>query len=214
MIIIFWEKTVLIALSTLSISFSNVFKWNLCPLSISIDSCFPLKSIGFASSRKWAIPGVKGLEHRIGGLEKEDGSGNVSYDPNNHHDMTIKRQEKVDIVANYIPNAKVFGKDSGKLLIVGWGGTYGSIRSGVNKAISEGLSVSHLHLKYINPFPKNLGDILIKYDKVLIPELNMGQLLSIIRSKYLVDAKGYNQIKGKPFTSSEILKEIKNTLKD
>ena len=175
---------------------------------------FPYKRDNKTLARKWAIPGVKGLEHRIGGLEKEDGSGNVSYDPDNHHAMTLKRQEKVDVIANYIPDAKVFGKDSGNLLIVGWGGTYGSIRSGVNKAISEGLSVSHLHLKYINPFPKNLGDILIKYDKVLIPELNMGQLLSIIRSKYLVDAKGYNFIKGKSFTSTEIFNEIKKTLKD
>ena len=189
----------------------NKFKLNLTKKE---GDFFPYKRDNKTLARKWAIPGVKGLEHRIGGLEKEDGSGNVSYDPDNHHAMTLKRQEKVDVIANYIPDAKVFGKDSGNLLIVGWGGTYGSIRSGVNKAISEGLSVSHLHLKYINPFPKNLGDILIKYDKVLIPELNMGQLLSIIRSKYLVDAKGYNFIKGKSFTSTEIFNEIKKTLKD
>ena len=196
--------------------FPDIKKLNKFKLNITKKEgdFFPYKRDNKTLARKWAIPGVKGLEHRIGGLEKEDGSGNVSYDPENHHAMTIKRQEKVDVIANYIPDAKVFGKDSGNLLIVGWGGTYGSIRSGVNKAVSEGLSVSHLHLKYINPFPKNLGDILIKYDKVLIPELNMGQLLSIIRSKYLVDAKGYNFIKGKSFTSTEIFNEIKNILKD
>ena len=165
-------------------------------------------------ARKWAIPGNKGYEHRIGGLEKDDGSGNVSYDPDNHHKMTLNRQEKVDIISNFIPDVEVHGPDSGKLLVVGWGGTYGSIKSAVTKAHQEDLSVSQIHLKYINPFPKNLGEILLKFDKILIPELNMGQLLSIIRAKYLVDAKGFNQIKGKPFSSGDILKEIKKYLKD
>ena len=165
-------------------------------------------------ARQWAIPGTKGLEHRIGGLEKEDGSGNVSYDPDNHHNMTINRQEKVNKIANFIPDIEVHGKKSGNLLVVGWGGTFGSLRSAVSQAQDKGLSVSHIHLKYINPFPKNLGDILLKFDKVLIPELNMGQLLAVIRAKYLVDAIGYNRIKGKPFTSSEILKEIQTYLKD
>ena len=165
-------------------------------------------------ARKWAIPGNKGYEHRIGGLEKDDGSGNVSYDPDNHHKMTLNRQEKVDIISNFIPDVEVHGPDSGKLLVVGWGGTHGSIKSAVTKAHQEDLSVSQIHLKYINPFPKNLGEILLKFDKILIPELNMGQLLSIIRAKYLVDAKGFNQIKGKPFSSGDILKEIKKYLKD
>ena len=165
-------------------------------------------------ARKWAIPGTKGLEHRIGGLEKDDGSGNVSYDPENHHQMTLNRQEKVDKISDFIPDVEVYGQNSGSLLVLGWGGTFGSIRSAVSQAQDKGLSVSHIHLKYINPFPKNLGDLLVKFDKVLIPELNMGQLLSIIRSKYLVDAKGYNSIKGKPFTSSEILKTIQTYLKD
>jgi len=165
-------------------------------------------------ARKWAIPGVKGLEHRIGGLEKADKTGNVSYDPDNHHLMTQKRQEKVDIIADFIPKATVLGEKSGKLLVIGWGGTFGSIKSAVVKAQEEGLSVSHLHLKYINPFPKNLGEIILNYDKILIPELNMGQLLTVIRAKYLVDAQGYNSIKGKPFSSSEIFEVIKKHLED
>ena len=147
-------------------------------------------------------------------MEKADRTGNVSYDPDNHHQMTLNRQKKVDIIADNIPKAKVYGEESGKLLVLGWGGTFGSIRSAVNSAQIEGLDVSHLHLKYINPFPKNLGEILVKYDKVLIPELNMGQLLSIIRAKFLIDAKGYNSIKGKPFSSNKLLQEIKKYIED
>jgi len=178
------------------------------------NNFFPYSRDKDTLARKWAIPGTKGLEHRIGGLEKDDGSGNVSYDPENHHKMTLNRQEKVDKISNFIPNVDVYGKKSGSLLVVGWGGTFGSIRSAVSQAQDKGLSVSHIHLKYINPFPQNLGDVLVKFDKVLIPELNMGQLLSVIRAKYLVDAKGYNSIKGKPFTSSEILKTIQTYLED
>ena len=165
-------------------------------------------------ARKWAIPGNKNYEHRIGGLEKADVTGNVSYDPDNHHKMTLKRQEKVDIISNFIPDVEVHGPSSGKLLVIGWGGTYGSIKSAIRKAHQEDLSVSQIHLNYINPFPNNLGELLLKFDKILIPELNMGQLLSVIRSKYLVDAKGYNSIKGKPFSSNEILEEIRTHLKD
>ena len=128
--------------------------------------------------------------------------------------MVLQRQKKVDIIENFIPDAEVYGEDSGDILVVGWGGTYGSIRSAVVKAIDKGLSVSHLHLKYINPFPKNLGDVLLKFDKILIPELNLGQLLSIIRAKFLVDAKGFNKVQGKPFSSNEILMKIENYLKD
>ena len=128
--------------------------------------------------------------------------------------MTLKRQEKVDVISNFIPNVEVHGPSSGKLLVIGWGGTYGSITSAITKAHQEDLSVSQIHLNYINPFPSNLGELLLKFDKILIPELNMGQLLSVIRSKYLVDAKGYNSIKGKPFSSNEILEAIKIHLKD
>ena len=178
------------------------------------DEFYPYKRNEKTLARKWAIPGNKGYEHRIGGLEKEDGSGNVNYDPENHHLMTLKRQEKVDTIANFIPDLEVYGQSSGKLLVIGWGGTYGSIKSAVTKAQEEGLSVSQIHLKYLNPLPRNLGEILLKFDKILMPELNMGQLLSIIRSKYLVDAKGFNRIKGKPFSSNDIFKEIKTYLED
>ncbi len=180
----------------------------------SEENFLPYKHDENTLARKWAIPGVKGLEHRIGGLEKANNTGNVNYDPENHHQMVLQRQKKVDIIENFIPDAEVYGQDSGKILVIGWGGTYGSIRSAVVKAIDKGLSVSHLHLKYINPFPKNLGDILLKFDKILIPELNLGQLLSIIRAKFLVDAKGFNKVQGKPFSSNEILMKIENYLKD
>ena len=191
------------------------FKFNYVNNKLDDESDFlPYDRDENTLARKWAIPGNKGYEHRIGGLEKDDGSGNVSYDPDNHHSMTLKRQKKVDIISNFIPDVEIYGPDSGKLLVVGWGGTYGSIKSAVIKAHEENLSVSQIHLNYINPFPKNLGEVLLKFDKILIPELNMGQLLSIIRAKYLVDAKGYNSIKGKPFSSSDILESIKKHLKD
>ena len=159
-------------------------------------------------ARSWAIPGTKGLEHRIGGLEKENISGNVSYDPDNHHYMTLQRQKKVDIISNFIPPAEVYGELSGELLVLSWGGVYGSVKSAVKKSQEEGMAVSHVHLKYLNPFPKNLGDILLKFNKILIPELNMGQLSFIIRAKYLVDALGLNKIAGKPFSSQEIYNKI------
>ena len=178
------------------------------------DEFYPYDRNDKTLARKWAIPGNKNYEHRIGGLEKADVTGNVSYDADNHHKMTLKRQEKVDIISNFIPDVEVHGPSSGKLLVIGWGGTYGSIKSAITKAHKEDLSVSQIHLNYINPFPNNLGELLLKFDKILIPELNMGQLLSVIRSKYLVDAKGYNSIKGKPFSSNEILEVIKTHLKD
>tara|TARA_Y100001970_G_scaffold286030_1_gene407198 strand:+ start:1958 stop:3802 length:1845 start_codon:yes stop_codon:yes gene_type:complete len=159
-------------------------------------------------ARPWAIPGTPNLEHRIGGLEKANLTGNVSYDPENHDLMIRHRQNKVDIVQNFIPDVIPFGETSGDILVLGWGGTYGAIRSAVEKARNDGLSVSHIHLKHLNPLPKNLGELLVNYKHILVPELNLGQLLSIIRDKYLVDAKGLNKIAGKPFTSSEIMDEI------
>ena len=164
-------------------------------------------------ARKWAIPGMEGYEHRIGGLEKSDGSGDVDYDPENHHFMTLQRQKKVDIIADFIPKVKVYGESSGDLLVLSWGGVFGSVRSAVSSAKQLNLSVSHIHLRHLNPFPKNLGELLLNFNKILIPELNMGQLLSLIRSKYLVDAKGLNKIAGKPFASSEVLTKIKSILK-
>lgn len=160
-------------------------------------------------TRPWAIPGTKGLEHRIGGIEKENITGNISYDPENHEFMVKLRQERVDRIADYIPLQTIDqGKENGKLLILGWGSTYGSIKSAVREAINDGYDVSHAHLRYLNPLPKNLGEILKSYDKVIVPEMNNGQLVRIIRDKYLIDAKGFNKIKGTPFSSKEIYEKI------
>lgn len=165
-------------------------------------------------SRPWAIPGTKGLEHRIGGIEKQHETGNISYDPENHEFMVKLRQAKVDKIADYIPLQTLDnGKAKGKLLLVGWGSTYGSIKTAVNEAIEEGYDVAHAHIKYLNPFPKNLGEMLKSYDKVLIPEINNGQLLKVIRDKYFVDAEGLNKIQGLPFTSAEIKNKIKELAK-
>ncbi|MEY2647898.1 MAG: hypothetical protein RL282_611, partial [Bacteroidota bacterium] len=140
--------------------------------------------------RPWAIPGTKGLEHRIGGLEKQDITGNVSYDPDNHEHMVKTRQAKVDLIANYIPEQKIdSGANKGKVLVLGWGSTFGSIKSAVHELLSEGHAVSHAHIRYMRPFPKNLGEIIKNFDTVLIPEINNGQLIKIIRDVYLVDAK-------------------------
>ncbi len=165
-------------------------------------------------ARPWALPGTPGLEHRVGGLEKWDDSGNVSYDPDNHHHMTELRQKKVDVIANDIPKCKVYGKEKGDVLVLGWGGTHGAIRSSVEMLINEGENVSHLHLRHLNPLPKDLGEIIVKFQKVIIPELNMGQLSTIIRSKFLIDAIGLNKIAGKPFTKTEIYKKVKQTIKE
>lgn len=158
--------------------------------------------------RPWAIPGVKGLTHRIGGLEKEDLTGNVSYDTDNHQHMTNVRQQKVDNVTKLIEPTKVEGPDSGDLLVLSWGGTYGSCLTAVRRAQANGKSVAHCHLRWLNPFPSNLGDVLKSYKKVLIPELNMGQLRQLIRAEYLVDAIGYNKVQGRPFTVTELAEKI------
>jgi 2-oxoglutarate ferredoxin oxidoreductase subunit alpha len=163
--------------------------------------------------RPWAIPGTAGLEHRLGGLEKQDITGNVSYDPENHELMVKIREEKIEKIADYIPEQKIDnGPEKGKVLIIGWGSTYGAIKSAVIDLLKEGNQVSHVHLRYIRPFPKNLGTIIKNFDKILIPELNNGQLIKIIRDKYLVDAKGLNKIKGVPFTKSEVIDEVKKLL--
>jgi 2-oxoglutarate ferredoxin oxidoreductase subunit alpha len=165
-------------------------------------------------ARPWAIPGTKGLEHRVGGIEKENETGNISYDPDNHELMVKLRQEKVDRIADFIPLQMLDnGNEKGKLLILGWGSTYGSIKTAVREAIADGHDVSHAHVKYLNPFPKNLGDMLKNFDKVLIPEINNGQLIKVILDKYFIDAKGLNKIKGMPFTSEEIKEKIKEMLK-
>jgi len=159
-------------------------------------------------ARPWAIPGTPGLMHRVGGIEKEDGTGNISYDPENHQKMVHIRAQKVANAAKLLPPQDVHGPESGDLLVLSWGGTYGACLTAVERAQAAGKSVAHAHLRYLNPFPSNLGEILGRYKKVLIPELNMGQLRMLIRSKYLVDAIGYNKIKGKPFTVSELYEQI------
>mgnify|MGYP000747708401 FL=1 len=163
-------------------------------------------------SRPWGTPGTPGLEHRIGGLERSDNSGNIDYDPENHNYMVELRQKKVDVIANDLPGIETFGKESGEVLVLGWGGTYGAIRSAVQRMIVEGKSVSHIHLRNLNPFPKDLGEKLIKFDKIVIPELNLGQLNSLIRAKFLIDTNNVNKVEGKPFTPSEIYEEINKIL--
>jgi 2-oxoglutarate/2-oxoacid ferredoxin oxidoreductase subunit alpha len=164
-------------------------------------------------SRPWALPGTKGLEHRIGGLEKQNITGNISYDPNNHEEMVHLRQQKVENVANYIPLQTMDnGPETGDLLILGWGGTYGALKTATTILRGEGLNVSHAHLRYISPFPKNLGEILKGFKTVVVPELNNGQLVKIIRDKYAIDAIPYNKIQGLPFMSTEVVNKIKEIL--
>jgi len=163
--------------------------------------------------RPWAIPGTAGLEHRIGGIEKQNITGNISYEAQNHQLMVKTREQKVKRVADFIPDQTLdSGESKGKVLVLGWGSTYGSIKSAVMELQEEGKSVSHAHLRYLRPFPKNLGEILRNFETVLIPEINNGQLIKIIRDQFLVDAKGYNKIKGVPLTKSELLEVINKYL--
>ncbi|HNF29936.1 MAG TPA: 2-oxoacid:acceptor oxidoreductase subunit alpha [Chitinophagaceae bacterium] len=164
--------------------------------------------------RPWAVPGTAGLEHRIGGLEKQDKTGNVNYEPENHQLMIKLRQEKVDKVADFIPLQKLdSGPEKGKVLVVGWGSTYGAIKSAVMTLQKQGHAVSHAHLRYVRPFPKNLAEILNNFEKVLIPEINNGQLIKIIRDQYFIDAKGYNKIMGVPITKTELIEVISEMVK-
>jgi 2-oxoglutarate ferredoxin oxidoreductase subunit alpha len=159
-------------------------------------------------ARPWALPGTPGLEHRIGGIEKQHITGNVNYDPENHHLMVHLRQEKVDRATADIPPLEVFGEKTGKVLVLGWGSTYGSITSAVEKMQSEGKSVSSAHLRHLNPFPKNLGEVLAGFETVIIPEMNLGQLCTMIRAKFLVDAVAFSKVKGRPFQIREIVSKV------
>ncbi len=161
--------------------------------------------------REWALPGTKGLEHRVGGLEKDNETGNISYEPENHEKMVKLRQAKIDNIANFIPDLTC-DLQKGDVLVLGWGSTYGAIKVAVDLLKKEGVKVSQVHLRHLNPMPKNLGEIIKRFDKVLIPELNNGQLIHIIRSKFLVDAKGLNKIKGQPLYAEEIRKAVKHML--
>jgi 2-oxoglutarate ferredoxin oxidoreductase subunit alpha len=163
-------------------------------------------------ARPWGVPGTAGLEHRIGGLEKADVTGNVSYDPDNHHRMQLLRAAKVAGIATDIAPLEVFGPDRGDLLILGWGSTYGAIRSAVERLHADGRSVAHAHLRHLNPFPANTEQVLRSYRRVLIPEVNLGQLLMLIRARYLIDAVGYDRVRGKPFRIAEIVAEAERVL--
>ena len=163
-------------------------------------------------ARPWAKPGTENLEHRIGGIEKEDVTGNVNYDPENHHFMVKTRALKVQNIANELPPTDVFGEKSGDLLILSWGGTQGACRSATEALVNDGKKVSHIHLRWINPLPNDLGELLIKFKHVLIPEINLGQLIKIIRAEYLIDAIGLNKVKGKPISSAEIQDNVKKIL--
>ena len=165
-------------------------------------------------ARAWAVPGTPGLEHRIGGLEKAETTGNVNYDPLNHERMVRIRLEKVNRVARDLPPLQVFGPESGELLILGWGSTYGSIRGAVEDGLDRGLSVAHAHLRHLNPLPDDLGSVLSRYRKVLVPEMNTGQLLMLVRARYLVDAIGLNKVQGLPFSVEEIMERACHLLEE
>jgi 2-oxoglutarate ferredoxin oxidoreductase subunit alpha len=172
------------------------------------EGFLPYKRNPQTLARPWAIPGTPGLEHRIGGLEKEDVTGNVNYEPLNHEHMVRLRAAKVEGIAQEIPDVVPAGDAEGDLLIVSWGSTYGSVTAGVNAQRAKGRRIGHVHLRYLNPLPRNLGQVLKRYKHVLVPEMNMGQLVMVLRAKYLVDAQGYNKIQGRPFKQMEIENKI------
>jgi 2-oxoglutarate ferredoxin oxidoreductase subunit alpha len=166
------------------------------------DEFLPYKRDPETLARPWAIPGTPGLEHRVGGLEKANETGNVSYDPENHDLMTQLRAQKVAGIA--VPAQEVDHQEGADVLVLSWGGTYGPVHAGVRRVRANGHAVAHAHLRWLNPFPANLGDLLRSYERVLIPEMNAGQLLQLVRARYLVDAVGYNRVTGKPFKAREI----------
>src|SRR5690242_11737307 len=163
-------------------------------------------------ARPFALPGTPGLEHRVGGIEKQHITGNVNYDPENHHFMVKLRQEKVDRAAADVPPLEVMGEKTGKVLVLGWGSTYGSISSAVEKMQNEGKSVSAAHLRFLNPFPRNLGEVIAGFETVIVPEMNLGQLCTMIRAKYLVDAVPFSKVKGRPFQIREIVRKVEEYL--
>jgi 2-oxoglutarate ferredoxin oxidoreductase subunit alpha len=181
----------------------------------AIDVRFPTHAEGFLPysrdpetlARPWAIPGTPGLEHRVGGIEKANGTGNISYDPLNHENMVHLRADKVARVANDIPKAEADGDPDG-LLVLGWGSTYGAITGAVRRARAEGRRVGHVHLRHLNPMPSNLDEVLARYENVLLPEMNLGQLALLVRAKFLRNVIQLNKVQGQPFKESEILAKI------
>jgi len=178
----------------------------------AVDDFKPYARDAETLARPWAVPGVAGLEHRIGGLEKQDGSGNVSYDPANHARMTHLRAEKIRRMVRDVPDAAPDGDPEGDLLVVAWGSTYGAVTAAVRAQRAKGRKIAHLHLRHLNPLPANLGEVLGRYRKVLVPEINLGQLRFVLRGTYLVDAIGFNKVEGKPFTISELEGKIEEVL--
>jgi 2-oxoglutarate ferredoxin oxidoreductase subunit alpha len=185
------------------------------PVKFAIDpeGFLPYKRDPQTLARPWAIPGTPGLEHRIGGIEKQDVTGNINYEPLNHERMVRLRAAKVAGIVQDVPDAVAAGDPEGDLLLVGWGSTYGAITAALRAQREKGRKVGHVHLRYLNPLPKNLGDVLKRYKKVIVPEMNMGQLLMVLRAKYLVDAEGMNKIQGQPFKQAEIEKVIEENTK-
>jgi len=173
---------------------------------------WPYKRDPQTLARPWAIPGTPGLEHRIGGIEKQDGTGNISYDPANHDFMVRTRQAKIDGID--VPDVEVDDPDEARTLVLGWGSTYGPITAAVRRLRAAGEAVAQAHLRHLNPFPRNLGEVLERYDKVVIPEMNLGQLATLVRAKYLVDAHSYNQVNGMPFKAEQLAAALKEAIDD
>ncbi|MEV8407109.1 2-oxoglutarate ferredoxin oxidoreductase subunit alpha, partial [Streptomyces niveus] len=160
--------------------------------------------------RPWAVPGTPGLEHRIGGIEKQDGTGNISYDPANHDFMVRTRQAKIDGIE--VPDLVVDDPHGARTLVLGWGSTYGPITAAVRRLRRDGHAIAQAHLRHINPFPRNLGEVLKRYDKVVVPEMNLGQLAALLRAKYLIDAHSYNQVNGMPFKAEQLATALKEAI--
>jgi 2-oxoglutarate ferredoxin oxidoreductase subunit alpha len=177
------------------------------------DGFQPFRRDPVTLARPWAVPGTPGLEHRIGGIEKADGIGSISYDPDNHDLMVRTRQAKIDGIAASIPPLQVEDPDGdAKVLVLGWGSTYGSIGAAVRRVRRTGQSVAQAHLRHLNPFPSNLGEVLHRYDKVLVPEINLGQLALLLRGKFLVDVISFNRVRGLPFRAAELAEAIEEVI--
>ena len=188
------------------------FNVNFAQSSGSNEEFFPYLRDKKTLARPWAVPGTPGLEHRVGGIETEANTGHVSYDPENHHNMVVARQEKVNRVQHDIEKTEIFGEESGDLLILSWGGTFGACRSAAETLQEGGKMVSHVHVRWISPLPKDLGEILIRFKNILVPEINLGQFLRLIRSEFLVDAKGLNLVRGRPIGAATIVDAVNKTL--
>jgi 2-oxoglutarate ferredoxin oxidoreductase subunit alpha len=194
-------------------SFANTADWPAADKKTGASGFQPFQRDPQTLARPWAIPGTPGLEHRIGGIEKADGSGEISYDPDNHDRMVRLRQAKIDGIAADIGPLEVDDPDGdARVLVLGWGSTYGAIGAAVRLIRAAGSSVAQAHLRHLSPFPANLGDVLSSYDKVLVPEMNLGQLALLLRGRFLVDVISYNQVRGMPFRAAELADVIQDVI--